>query len=51
MSGFSTYPCKATALLGGVKEINYFIAFEITYTLMQRAMIASQLYHAMSVIS
>ena len=31
---------------GGVKEVNYFIAFEIT--LMQRAHDTSQLYHARS---
>ena len=33
-------------MLGGVKEVNYFIAFEIT--LMQRAMIQASYYHAHS---
>ena len=41
-SVFQSVPCfshvrRATPMLGGVKEVNYFMAFEIT--LMQRAMI------------
>ena len=41
--------CKATPMLGGVKEVNYFIAIKII--LYAKSHDTSQLYHAMNVIS